>query len=149
MMDVTTVLGLSPERPRMACEYPNTCIWSRYPLRQNKTWTYIVCQLKVLLTCQLIVHSFNQLQDLQQWVEHRKREVQKHQRLSNCYTSDTGTEHFHVLLPTFFRFCTLVIKIVLIGFRSTTYTNIPHKSLRQQRVHPSGNLCECNQNGSR
>lgn len=28
--------------------------------------TYIVCQLKVLLACQLIVHSFNQLQDLQE-----------------------------------------------------------------------------------
>lgn len=85
-----------------------------------------MCQLKVLLACQLIVHSFNQLQDLQK-KKKKKKEKFPGTMLDSAVTLLHLTVHLDKLIVNIFCYCRHVLKNV-IGFLSTALIDIPHKS---------------------
>lgn len=53
-----TFTNLPPEKKKTPCK--------------NKIYTYIVCQLKIFLTCQLVMHTFNKVQYLKQKIKKLK-----------------------------------------------------------------------------
>lgn len=100
MMDGMTVLGLSWAFMH-EMQGPNPCLWHRYPclLPASNDSTYIVCQLKVFLACQLVVHSFNQLQDLQQKAQITKIKV-KLLHLRYWYSNSTENTVANFCFPS-------------------------------------------------